>query len=39
MYDKLSSYLTEIDLTEVVEEGDNTKQKEILACAGGACEI
>jgi ribonucleoside-diphosphate reductase alpha chain len=39
MYDKLTGYLTEIDLTEIVEEVDNTKQKEIVACAGGACEI
>lgn len=29
----------EIDLTLIVEEIDNTSQKENLACAGGACEI
>jgi ribonucleoside-diphosphate reductase alpha chain len=39
MHDKLSGYLKEIDLTEVVEEEDNTQQKEIVACAGGACEL
>ena len=39
MYDKMMSLLGEIDLTEVYENGDNTKQREAVACGGGACEI
>jgi ribonucleoside-diphosphate reductase alpha chain len=39
MYDKLVGYLAEIDLTEVVEEEDNTELTGELACANGQCEI
>ena len=38
-YDVLVQSLEEIDLTQVVEEDDNTDLKGELACAGGACEI
>jgi ribonucleoside-triphosphate reductase len=38
-YDVLVESLKEIDLTQVVEEEDNTDLKGELACAGGACEI
>jgi ribonucleoside-triphosphate reductase len=37
MMDKLS--LLDIDLTKVLEEFDETTFSEIVACAGGACEI
>ena len=38
-YDNLESQLHAIDLTNVVEEQDNTDLKESLACSGGSCEI
>jgi hypothetical protein len=31
--------LTNIDLTKVTEEEDNTDLKGEVACAGGACEV
>lgn len=30
---------TVIDLTKIIEEVDNTTQRDTIACAGGACEI
>lgn len=38
-YRMLSSTLSSIDLTKVVEEEDNTDLSGELACAGGMCEI
>jgi ribonucleoside-diphosphate reductase alpha chain len=39
-YDELVLSLKAINLTEVIEEDDNTKLKENLACAGGSnCEV
>ena len=38
-FDEMFKYLTAIDLTKVIEESDNTEQKEQAACAGGACEV
>ena len=38
-YEALVSSLKEIDLTQVIEEDDNTDLQGELACAGGACEI
>lgn len=40
-FQELQQYVEDnpIDLTLIVEEEDNTTQKENLACAGGACEI
>ena len=38
-YEKMMKTLTEIDLSKVVEENDETNLSGELACAGGACEI
>lgn len=38
-FDRLYTFLEEIDLTQVIEEEDMTEQKESLACSGGNCEI
>ena len=38
-YEAMMASLTNIDLTRVVEEEDNTDLKGEVACAGGACEI
>ena len=38
-YEEMYSKLTEINLTSITEEVDNTNTKESLACSGGACEI
>jgi ribonucleoside-triphosphate reductase len=38
-FEELFKLLTEIDLTKVKEEDDNTEAKDNLACQGGACEI
>lgn len=38
-FNKMKKNLEEIDLTEVVEEDDNTEQKEALACGPQGCEI
>jgi ribonucleoside-triphosphate reductase len=38
-FEELFKLLTEIDLTKVKEEDDNTEAKDAIACAGGACEI
>ena len=38
-FDKLSKSLTEIDLTKIVENDDNTEHSQELACAGDNCEI
>jgi ribonucleoside-diphosphate reductase alpha chain len=38
-YDEMNTLLQEIDLSAVLEEEDNTKLTEQVACTGGACEI
>ena len=38
-YEAMMSSLTNLDLTKVTEEEDNTDLKGEVACAGGACEI
>lgn len=38
-YEKLAKNLTDIDLSEVFEEQDETNLTGEIACAGGACEI
>ena len=38
-YEAMMASLTNIDLTQISEEEDNTDLKGELACAGGACEI
>ena len=38
-YNELIGYLKEINLTEVVEESDNTDLKDQVACQGGLCEL
>lgn len=38
-YHKLASYIKDVDLTQVVEEQDNTERAEQLACVSGVCEI
>lgn len=38
-YEELLTHLNKIDLTQVIEDVDNTKQSEELACAAGSCEI
>lgn len=38
-FDELSKSLTDIDLTKIVENDDNTTHSEELACAGDNCEI
>lgn len=39
VYDKMFSYLKKLDLSQIIEDEDNTSLKEQVACAGGACEI
>jgi len=38
-YEQLNIHLMNIDLSEVIEDDDNTDLKGELACAGGACEV
>jgi ribonucleoside-diphosphate reductase alpha chain len=38
-FDEMFKHLTAIDLTKVIEESDNTEQKDNLACAGNNCAI
>lgn len=38
-YEAMMASLTNVDLTRVVEEEDNTDLKGEVACAGGACEV
>jgi len=38
-FDKLSKSLTDIDLTKIVENDDNTEHSQELACGSGNCEI
>lgn len=38
-YDELLSTLSQIDLSKIVEEEDNTELKDNLACAAGVCEV
>ena len=39
VYEEKLKSLKQIDLTKVIEEKDNTKLQQEVACAGGACEI
>ena len=39
IYEKMMGSLTSIDLSNIIEEDDETNLKGELACAGGACEI
>jgi len=41
VFNRKMKYIEEnpIDLTLIVEEQDNTTQKDTAACAGGSCEI
>jgi len=38
-YLRLSAFIKDIDLTQVLEYGDNTDQKMEAACSGGKCEL
>ena len=38
-YEKMFQNLTKVNLSNIIEEEDNTDLKGELACAGGACEI
>ena len=38
-YNKMMKTLTEVDLSKIVEEEDNTDLKGEIACGGGACEV
>jgi ribonucleoside-diphosphate reductase alpha chain len=38
-YEALMDSLTEVDLTKVIENQDNTDLQGELACAGGSCEV
>lgn len=38
-YEKYVEYLREIDLSKIIENGDNTNLQGEIACAGGACDI
>ena len=38
-FEELFKHLSAIDLTQVVEEDDNTEAKDNLACSGNSCEI
>ena len=38
-FDELSKSLTDIDLTKIVENDDNTEHSQELACGSGNCEI
>jgi len=38
-YDEMMKSLTEIDLSEIIEDVDNTEQKGEVACAGGKCDL
>jgi ribonucleoside-diphosphate reductase alpha chain len=38
-YNEMAKNLHEIDLSNVIEEQDNTDLSGELACAGGACEV
>jgi len=39
VYDDLMLYMSDIDLTEVIEEEDITDLKDQVACSGGLCEL
>jgi ribonucleoside-diphosphate reductase alpha chain len=38
-FEELSKHLKSIDLSQVIEDDDNTEHTQEAACAGGACEI
>ena len=38
-YNKMMKTLTEVELSKIVEEEDNTDLKGEIACGGGACEV
>lgn len=39
VFEKMYAMLENIDLTKVIELTDDTAQKEVVACAGGTCDI
>jgi ribonucleoside-diphosphate reductase alpha chain len=39
VFNKMNSYVKEIDLRQVIEESDQTTRSGTVACGGGACEI
>ena len=38
-YDRLMKTLTAVNLSNIIEEEDDTDLKGELACAGGSCEV
>ncbi len=38
-YEELTKYIKEIDLTQIIEEHDETDLQSELACSGGSCEV
>jgi ribonucleoside-diphosphate reductase alpha chain len=38
-FEKFNSMVKSIDLTQVFEESDGTTRAQVIACAGGACEV
>ena len=38
-YERMMSSLSSIDLSDIIEEEDETDLKGELACAGGSCEV
>ena len=38
-FEELFKHLSAIDLTQVVEEDDNTEAKDNIACSGGSCDV
>lgn len=38
-FEKFNSMVKSIDLTQVFEESDGTSRAQVIACAGGACEV
>jgi len=38
-YNELTKYIKEVDLTDIIEEVDDTTLQSELACSGGSCEV
>lgn len=38
-YNEMVGYLAQIDLSEIIEEEDNSEIQKVIACAGNACEV
>ena len=38
-YAEMEKHLTTVDLTNIIEDGDNTDLSGEIACSGGACEL